>query len=55
MKAPFYPVITATDRHTPADAAIVPAPALSGAALRAPAPGVPRCRSALRQPAQLLA
>ncbi len=54
-KLRFIRFVTATDRHTSADAAIVPAPALSGAVPPEPAPGAPRCRSALRQPAQLLA
>lgn len=51
----FIRFVTATDRHTSAGAAIVPAPALSGAAPPAAAPGAPRFRSALRQPAQLIA
>lgn len=51
----FTRFVTATDRCTSAAAAIAPAPALSGAAPRAPAPGVPQYCSALRQPAQLIA
>ena len=54
-KTRFIRFVTATDRCTSAGAAIVPAPALSGAVPPAPAPGAPRYRSALRQPAQLIA
>ncbi len=53
-KAPFGLSHKATDRHTSAAAAIVPAPALSDAALlESPAPGAPLSRSSSRQPAQL--
>lgn len=46
-KPRFIGFVTATGRHTSAGAAIVQAPALSGAAPPVPAPGAPQCRSAL--------
>lgn len=46
-KPRFIRFVTAKDHHKSAAAVSAPAPALSGAVPPEPAPGAPRCRSAL--------
>lgn len=46
-KPRFIRFVTAKDHHKSAGAVSAPAPALSGAVPPEPAPGAPRCRSAL--------